>query len=117
MNRPPPSVTTRWMLGRSLAAQRGCWKLFQEPPTMHCPPAAADAVAPLAPAAWLAGAGVDDVPLHAVARTSAAPSKPAVRRFNMCFSSSDDDTTSPRFRTPLLTLPPSILCKRWIRPP
>src|SRR5450756_79804 len=41
MYEPPPASTVFWMPGSSWAAQRGCWKLFQDTPTTQ--PAAADA--------------------------------------------------------------------------
>ena len=44
---PPPASTAFWMFGLSCAAQRGCWKLFHDTPTVQ--PAAA--VAPAAPPA------------------------------------------------------------------
>src|SRR4051794_18659275 len=51
-------------------------------------------------AAWLAGAGVAPPPLHATARTVMAPSSPALRRLNMYYSSSVDDTTFPPAHCP-----------------
>src|SRR5436309_5706689 len=44
---PPPSSTVFLMLGWSCAAQRGCWQLFQETPTVHAA-AALPAALPLA---------------------------------------------------------------------
>ena len=32
---PPASSTTFWMFGLLVAAQRGCWKLFQDTPTVQ----------------------------------------------------------------------------------
>ena len=32
---PPPASTVFWMFGLSWAAQRGCWKLFHETPTVQ----------------------------------------------------------------------------------
>src|SRR6476646_6067755 len=54
---PPASSTTFWMFGLSVAAQRGCWKLFQDTPTVQPapdwppPPAAVDGLALLEQAA------------------------------------------------------------------
>src|SRR6478752_5353260 len=52
---PPAPSTVFWMFGLSCAAQRGCWKLFHDTPTVQPvpldpaaaadPPAAADAPA------------------------------------------------------------------------
>ncbi|HEY8868017.1 MAG TPA: hypothetical protein VIM30_01345 [Candidatus Limnocylindrales bacterium] len=77
------------MLGLSVAAQRGCWKLFQDTPTVHGF-AAAEAGAALAaaePAAALAGAAeaappVDGLaaPVHALTTIAAAAANVAIRR-------------------------------------
>ena len=48
---PPPASTVSLIPGSSCAAQRGCWKLFQDTPTVH---AAAEAGA-LAAGALAAG--------------------------------------------------------------
>jgi hypothetical protein len=78
------------MLGRSLAAHRGCWKLFHETPTMHWSAAtlaagalgAVDSVPPVDALGELA-AGV-----HAVSAMAATAVSAATRRKNMDDSSS-----------------------------
>jgi hypothetical protein len=79
-----------FMLGLSVAAQRGCWKLFHETPTVQ-PPAATEAGATEAGAtlagATLAGAVVGVDPLHATATIPTAAANAAIRRLNMRFSS------------------------------
>ena len=74
---PPPASTVFWMFGLSCAAQRGCWKLFQETPTVQlaAPPPVDAAGPPLAPPP-------PDVP-HALS-TSAVTAATAASRFRMC---------------------------------
>src|SRR3954454_9128127 len=89
---PPAASTVCWMFGLSCAAQRGCWKLFHDTPTVHpAPPDPPAPPAPPAPAAGLAPppaglapppAGLAPPPLllQAAARTATTPSIPN-RRF------------------------------------
>jgi hypothetical protein len=51
---PPAASTVFWMAGLSWAAQRGCWKLFHETPTVQ--PAPVWLAAGWLAAPWLAGA-------------------------------------------------------------
>src|SRR5215218_724206 len=83
---PPPASTVSLMFGWSCAAQRGCWKLFQETPTVQSPPAAADELAPalgatLAPPAL--GAEVAAPPPHAATTIVAMPTIAASFRIPM----------------------------------
>ena len=90
---PPPSSTVFWMSGLSCAAQRGCWKLFHDTPTVHAAALAARAGSAALGAA-LSGAalaGALDDPLDEQAATmngrgSHKGSKPA--NFHARFSSS-----------------------------
>src|SRR6478609_10848896 len=50
---PPAASTVFWMFGLSWAAQRGCWKLFQDTPTVQ--PAPPDPAAAADPPALAAG--------------------------------------------------------------
>jgi hypothetical protein len=88
---PPPASTVLLMFGWSCAAQRGCWKLFHDTPTVQSPPAAADELA-LAPAgAELAGAALEPVGavvapppvLHAATRIAVTPAIVASFRIPM----------------------------------
>jgi hypothetical protein len=76
---------TFFMFGLSVAAQRRCWKLFQETPTVH---AAAEAGAEAeAVAAWLgAVVGVAPPPPHAAMTIAATATNAATLRFNIRFS-------------------------------
>src|SRR5689334_16933448 len=85
---PPAASTVCWMAGLSCAAQRGCWKLFHDTPTVQPLPAAADELAD-APAlsdaaaladslagAWLAALGAVVAvppPPHAATRIAVTP--------------------------------------------
>src|SRR5439155_10148637 len=70
---PPPASTVFWMFGLSVAAQRGCWKLFQETPTVH--PAAPPPPPPLAPG--------DAGELQAANSTTATDISPPNRRMDI----------------------------------
>ena len=101
MNVPPPSSTVAFMFGWSCAAQRGCWKLFHDTPTVHAP-AAADALA--------AGASLTGASLTAGAALSGAVVAPPDEQA---------DATIARVATSnpirLFTIPDSFL--RFPHPP
>ena len=52
---PPPASTVLFRFGSSWAAQRGCWKLFQETPTVQGAPALAATLAAVLAVALAAG--------------------------------------------------------------
>ena len=78
---PPASSTTFWIFGLSAAAQRGCWKLFHDTPTVHWAVWLCTGVAVAAgcdagwlagcDAGWLGGVVVPVLPHAAVAISSA----------------------------------------------
>src|SRR4051794_37824571 len=77
MNLPPPASMAFCIDGLSAAAQRGCWKLFHDTPTVQpAPPEPAAAADPPALAA-----GLPPLLLHAAAITATAPTSSPNRRF------------------------------------
>ena len=107
MNVPPPAVTVSRMFGWSCAAQRGCWKLFHDTPTVQSvaaadPPAlgAASLAAALAAGASLAagtslcGAVVAPPDVHADATIARVATSNPIRRSIIL------DSFSSGFRTP-----------------
>ena len=74
---PPAASTVFWMFGLSCAAQRGCWKLFQDTPTVHPAPLAPPPPPPPPLAAGLA------LPEHAPSMMAAPAAITANRRWNM----------------------------------
>ena len=83
---PPASSTTFWMFGLSVAAQRGCWKLFQDTPTVQPAPLVATHRRRRRRRRW-AGAAASRPPT-----TMAAVAARARQSSNSCaFSSSFDD--------------------------
>jgi hypothetical protein len=94
---PPAASTVCWMFGLSAAAQRGCWKLFQDTPTVQLAAAALAAV--LAP-----GAVVAVLLPQAATKIAVAPNRAAALRRFIRFSSNGDDNLSSartvrRYRT------------------
>src|SRR6478672_7875277 len=83
---PPWASTVFWMFGLSWAAQRGCWKLFQETPTVHpAPPEpAAAALAPPLAAAPLAPALAPPLLEHAARPIAATATSAPNLRLIMC---------------------------------
>src|SRR6478672_3156549 len=89
MKVPPPASTVFFIAGLSAAAQRGCWKLFQDTPTTQLPAAcdpAADAAAEAAADAGAADAAADaavdglDPLLEQAARTIATTARTGPNR-------------------------------------
>src|SRR6478752_4220502 len=61
---PPPASTVDWMFGLSCAAQRGCWKLFHDTPTVQ-------SVAAAEPPAPVLALGLEPELEHAARTTTA----------------------------------------------
>jgi hypothetical protein len=70
---PPPASTVSFRFGSSCAAQRGCWKLFHDTPTVQSTAAPPSAL------------GADDAPVleHAAKTTATTPTSAANLRFAM----------------------------------
>src|SRR3954447_1590590 len=123
---PPAASTVCWMFGLSCAAQRGCWKLFHDTPTVHpAPPEPAAAAEPPALAAGLAPppaglapppAGLAPPPLllQAAARTATTPSIPS-RRFILVSPPPDPCLACWSWRRCPARLPPFSPEKIWLR--
>src|SRR5262245_55289085 len=83
MSLPPWASTGAWIFGLSCAAQRGCWKLFHDTPTVHPaaaePPAAADGAVELPPPE--VAAGLPPLLLQAAAMIATVPTSSPSRRY------------------------------------
>src|SRR5260221_672201 len=102
MQVPPPASTVFWMFGLSCAAQRGCWKLFHDTPTVQAPAAAL-----LPPPVLAAGAAVPAVLEQAAKMTAATATSPANLRFAMLSIPPQWDLTDPSVHVSRARLPPS----------
>ncbi len=78
---PPAPSTVFWMFGLSCAAQRGCWKLFHDTPTVQ--PAPMEPSGAPAPDAAALAAGLPLLPLllQAAAMIATVPMSSPNRRF------------------------------------
>src|SRR5215510_12044942 len=82
---PPWASTVAWIFGLSCAAQRGCWKLFHDTPTVQPaaaePPAAAEAAGELAPPPEVAAGLPPLLLLQAAAMIATVPTSSPSRRY------------------------------------
>src|SRR3954447_12290753 len=89
---PPAASTVCWMFGLSWAAQRGCWKLFHETPTVQPAPPAVPPDAPAPPDA--AGVALPPVEHAPTAMTLAATRLPILVSFIRVLPPPRDDLPS-----------------------